>query len=426
MDSDEARGASAGFAREEVPADQRHSAWSIFFIIASSVCALPVFILGTRVVAALGSAQALVVVPAATAILALLGGVGAAVGALTGRSLAMLSELAFGIEGAKLVKLLIAVSLAGWFGVNVSVLGATAGEALSAMLGRDVAPWMVTLPASTLIAWVAIRGFSGMHQVGRVLVPLALVLLAASLYLVRARFAAVMAMPGTGAFGVSEAVSAIVGSYIVGALIQPDYGRFVRRPAMAFAGVACALGLVFPLMLLGSAVAPLAVDKPDLVVAMVALGLAVPALAVLMLGAWIDSSACLYSASLSLASLARRPGFRAIVVLIAVIGVILSLLGAERYFVPFLMVLGIGLPPVAAVQIFYALRWPKGEPAARLRWAPLVAWAVGVGAGVASPYVPVPTGIAALDSILAGLAAAIVLEIATSRSARKAAIQSRA
>ena len=135
-----------GFARTQVPEAAQGSGWKIFFIVAGSLCGLPVFILGARISTGLGFQSALAAVATGAGVMALLGAVSAYAGSRTRMSLAMLSDLAFGRLGGRLVKLVIALSLVGWFGVNVSVLGATVSDSVLAMTGRPLAPQQSRFP----------------------------------------------------------------------------------------------------------------------------------------------------------------------------------------------------------------------------------------------------------------------------------------
>jgi cytosine permease len=220
----------------------------------------------------------------------------------------------------------------------------------------------------------------------------------------------ILSLPGTGHLGFGAAVSSVVGDYIVGAVIQPDYGRFVRRPAGAAAGAAGALAVVLPLVLVASAVPGLMVGKDNLIAAMIALGFGLPALAVLLMGAWIDASACLYSGGLSLANQFPRFDFRTIIAGSALVGVVLALARVDTLFVPFLVALGVALPPIAAVQVVSALRRPPHTiEAVALRPAALLAWAAGTLAGVLTSYEVISiSGIAAVDSVLVAGAVALV------------------
>lgn len=404
---------SDGFARAQVPEEAQGSGWRVFFIVAGSLCGLPVFILGAQVSAGLGFAAAARAAVLGALVMGLLGGVSAYAGSRSRMSLAMLSDVAFGHVGGRAVKLAIAISLVGWFGVNISVLGATASQAVATMTGFHLAAPFISVPVSALIAIVAIRGATGLERLGMFLIPLAVLVLVASVVLTRHHLGPVLASPGSGALGFGAAVSAIIGSYMVGIIIQPDYGRFVRRPLGAAAGSAGALGLAFPVVLLASAVASLALGKPDLISAMIVLGFGAPALVVLFTGAWIDASACLYSGGLSLANQFGRFSLRQVIIAVTVIGVALAVFHAERAFLPFLMLLGVALPPVATVQVAEALWMSPGDHAAKaIRWPAAFAWLAGVCAGATSQSgLWRLTGVSAIDSILFSAGVVLVWRI---------------
>lgn len=85
--------------------------------------------------------------------------------------LALLADRTFGPLGARAVKLVIALSLIGWFGVNIGVLGTTGARALSQISGHTVAALAVGLPVCVLIAAITIAGATGLEKLGKVLVP---------------------------------------------------------------------------------------------------------------------------------------------------------------------------------------------------------------------------------------------------------------
>jgi cytosine permease len=242
-------------------------------------------------------------------------------------------------------------------------------------------------------------------------VPLTFLLLFIAVGMTASAFSRTVFDHGSGAMTFGAGVSAVVGSYIVGIIIQPDYGRFVRSPARAAFAAFAALGIAFPLILCLSAMPSVALGKSNLIAALIALGVGLPALALLLMAAWIDASMCLYSGSLALAKLMPRLRFGNIIVGGGVVGVLFALGHMEQHFMPFLQLLGVMLPPVAAVQCVTAL-WPenavrRARPAQPIRIGALAAWAIGIAMGIASERAGISvTGIAAIDSIIgAGLAA---------------------
>jgi cytosine permease len=214
-----------------------------------------------------------------------------------------------------------------------------------------------------------------------------------------------------------------VGEYVVGIVIQPDYGRFVRRPVGAGIAAGLALGVAFPCILTLAAIPTFRCGAADLIGVMVMVGIGLPALVLLMLGAWIDASACLYSGSLSLTNQVRRFELPWVTACSAGIGCILAVFHAERVFMPFLAILGVAFPPVAAVNILHTLRSTPaderlGPPA--LRPVALLAWACGSVTGyfTSHDYFAV-TGIASIDSIVI---TAVVWLCGTAVSRRSAAV----
>ncbi len=416
-----------GFAAEQVPESAQGSGWRIFLIVAGSLCGLPVFVLSTRVFGSLGFVRGVEAALIGAAISATLAFCTAYTGSRTRMGLALLADRTFGSVGGRVVKLVIALSLIGWFAVNIGVLGATAASALSRMTDIAVPPLAIALPAAALIAAMTLRGATGLERLGAVLVPVTLVLLIVSVVMVMPRWGSVAAAAGSESLPFGAAVSAIVGSYIVGIVIQPDYGRFVRRPGHAGLGAAVALGVGYPIVLISASLASVAIGAPELITAMIILGLGAPALVVLLIGAWIDSAACLYSASLSMVSQFPRWRIAWVVCAISLLGAMLVILGAEQAFIPFLLALGVSLPPLAAIFILSMgrsdLTRTAGSPATRaLAIAPTLAWLIGTIVGaLALKGIVVVTHLPALDSILAAAGTLLVAQAVMRRTHRTAA-----
>jgi cytosine permease len=337
-------------------------------------------------------------------------------------TLAILAESTFGVWGARLVQLAIALSLFGWFGVIVSVLGATDARGIHQLWGVAVPSPAISLPLCVLITLTARRGIDGLERLGAILVPLAFLLLLIGVGMTASAFSRAVSDHGSGATTFGAGVSAVVGAYIVGIIIQPDYGRFVRSPARAAFAAFAALGIAFPLILCLSAMPSIALGKSDLIAALIALGIGLPALALLLMGAWIDASMCLYSGSLALAKLIPRLRFSSIVVGGGVVGMLFALGHMEQHFMPFLQLLGVMLPPVAAVQCVTAL-WPENaaltaSPLQLMRYGALGSWLIGIAMGAASARMGLSiTGAAAVDSIVgAGIAAVAFRLLALART----------
>ena len=372
------------------------------------------FVLSSNVTASLGVWAAILAFIAGGATTAVLGSCSANVGARTRMTLALLAELSFGRRGANVVQLAIALALIGWFAVIVSVLGATASSTIGQVYGVQIPTPVIAIPLCALIAVIAHRGINSLERLGAVIVPLTFLLLAVAVTRTLPRFLESSGSHGTGALSFGGSVSAVIGAYIVGIIIQPDYGRFIRRPRSAAVAVLASMGVVYPMILSLSAIPSVSLGRPDLIASLIALGIGMPALALLLLGAWIDASACLYSGSLALAKLLPRVRYAHIVFSAGLICTALVFAHVESQFIPFLQILGLALPPIASVQCVTAIAASRQAGAARggeLRSVDLLAflaWGTGTAMGTAAHLgFGSLTGIPALDAIFGAAAATL-------------------
>jgi cytosine permease len=389
-----------GYARRLVPDVQLGGGQRVFFIVAGALCGLPGYVLAAQVVNGMGLQGAITAFIVGGLLSGFLGALSCYCGARTRMNLAMLADEAFGTVGGRIVKTVIAISLAGWVGVILSVLGATAGSTMHTLYGTTFDSAWIAVIAALIVTIIALRGVKGLEHVGMVIAPLLLALIAWTMF--KGCTPAPVSSAPASALGFGAAVSAVVGEYVVGIVIQPDYGRFVRRPVSAAIAAGVALGVAFPCILTLAAIPPFRCGAPDLIGVMVTVGIGLPALALLMVGAWIDASACLYSGSLSLTNEVKRFELPWVVVGIGLLGCVLAVLHAERVFMPFLAILGVAFPPVAAINILHTLRSREivSDPPA-YRPVALLAWACGSVSGyfTSHDYFTL-TGIASIDSIV--------------------------
>ncbi|MCQ8278921.1 cytosine permease [Acetobacteraceae bacterium KSS8] len=385
-----------------VPLVFRGSAWRVFFIVTGTVCGLPTYVLSAQIFHALGSTRAVGAILAGTALVSLLAAFSCFLGAHTGMSLALLSERAFGRFGARIVKLLLAISLIGWFGANIGLLGMSAAGALHEQFGFSLARQAISFSMGVLIMVVACIGATGLERLGQLVIPAAAIGVTVAI-------AHVVSLPPHRAVAIplntmtfSGAVSAIVGSYIVGIIIQPDYSRFVRSPSRAVLAAVVSLGAIYPALMVGAGYSALVVGRPDLVTVLTAIGLGIPALCVLLLSVWIDATASLYSASLAMANQIASRRIVPCVIAAGCVGLAIDLSGIADSYVRFLLLLGIALPPVAVIIAVDGLFEGNTKLAVPvLRPAALLGWAAGTVMGILCEHgVLTLTSVPVFDSLI--------------------------
>ena len=395
------------FARGAVSGSAAATGLHLGLIIVGGTIGFAVFVISSQIGGALGYAKAGLAFAIGSLILGFMGAVTSYVGAKSRLSTYLLTEFAFGPTGAKVANLVVALSLVGWFGVICNTLGLATQEMLQESWNIDVPPPVVITAASALMISVTAAGFTGIDRLALFLTPFMALLIG---------YAAFLALRADGgeplaveqAFTFQTAVSAVVGTYIVGVIIQPDYSRFAVNVRHAVWSVFIALALFFPLVQFFSAVPSMATGEPSVVLVMSGLGIILPAFFLLFLGAWSSNVLCLYSSSLSVATLMERARLSHIIIAIGVAGTALAYVMVQEAIVDYLVLLGITIPPIGAIYIVEAifvrrfrmdLEELNGELGFNIR--AFGAWAGAIAVGYCSDQELMGiVGIASIDSLI--------------------------
>ena len=337
----------------------------------------------------------------------------------------------FGRRGSALVGMLVAISLAGWFGVQNGVFA----QGMHDLTGWS-SEWLWALLGGVAITAVTTYGFRTMAWVGYLTVPAFLLLALISIVdALRSHPLSelIASEPPGPALSLGAGITLVSGAFILGAIMTPDMTRFNRRPSDVVKQTVLSVTLgEYVIGLIGVLLAHAA--RTDDVVGIVTsssglLGTLVLATAILKINDWN-----LYSSSLGLVNsihvlTGRRVGRVPVTVALGALGTLLSALGIVHAFAGFLTAVGMLAPPVAGIIIaeYYLVRTcrPVLENA-RLGntlppdppdWAPraLISWAAGTAAAVAG------LGSAALTSVAVAFVVHTVLgRLSAARGARTA------
>ena len=395
------------YARSKVPDEANASGLRLALIIVGGTIGFAVFVIASQIGGSLGYQGAALAFGIGSLILGVMGAITSFVGAKTRFSTYLLTEFSFGPKGAKIANLAVALSLVGWFGVISNTLGQATHQMILEAFGVSISPYITVFVASLLMVAVTAMGFSGIDKLAMYLVPFMVV------FIGYAAFLALSKSSGAGlevenTFTYQTAISAVVGTYISGVIIQPDYSRFAINTRHAIWSVFIALGVIFPMIQFFSAIPSMATGEPNVVIVMAILGIAVPAFFLLFLGAWSSNVLCLYSSGLSIATILERFKLRHIIIAIGVIGTAIAFVPAQAYLVNYLVLLGVTIPPIGAIYIidaFFVRRFKMTidslNSVESYRWSAFVAW---IGAAIAG-YFSNETGIgvtsiASLDSLI--------------------------
>lgn len=377
--SDSMKGGDA-FASGPVPEHLTVAGWRVALIIASFTFALPGFLNGAQTGLALGFTDAVVAALIAGLVLCAGACLTAIISVRTRLTTYLLVQRSFGVKGAALVNLVVAIVHFCWFGVNVSFFGGAMVAAADAGFGIPGSFGTFVIIGSALITLSTIFGFRTLDRLAMVAVPLVGVILLAVCITVLGdgpvNLAPAANPPVPMSFGI--ALSALVGGNMLTVATMPDLARFIRTERGALVGMALSFPFAGPLLMVVSALIGLATGQTDIMKLVVGLGFGVPALLMLLLSVWTINALNLYSASLSMA--ATFPKVRQSLFIIGggAVGCVFALLGIIDSFIPFLVALGLIIPPIAAVYVIDGFLVFRGEApsdaAPAIRWEAVAVW----------------------------------------------------
>lgn len=419
---------SDDFALKAVPQEASASGLHLALIIVGGTIGFAVYVIAAQIGGSLGYAQAAVAFAVGSLILGVMGAWTSYVGAKSRLSTYLLTQFAFGPRGAKLANVAVAVSLVGWYGVISNTLGTASQQMLLEALAIEVSPYLTVSIASALMIAITALGFTGIDRLALFMVPFML------LFMVLAAWLAITGGNGEfldieQRFSMPTAISAVVGTYIAGVIIQPDYSRFAVNTRHAIWSVFIALGVAFPLIQYLAAVPSMALGEPDIVRMLALIGFLVPGFFLMFLGAWASNVLCLYSAGLSFATLLtrlKRVRLPHIIVVIGIFGTALAFIPAQTYIVDYLVVLGVAIPPIGAIYIIdamfirrFSMQLESLDEEPSIRWTALIAWLFAAVAGYLTSETSFQlVGIAAIDSLIVASVLFSLLEVRRIRAAR--------
>ncbi|WP_294058005.1 cytosine permease [Sphingomonas sp.] len=409
------------YSHSPVPAGETMAGWRVALIVASFSIGQPDFLNGAQNALALGLGSAVGAAFLAALILCAGCCFTAVVSVRTRLSTYLLVRRSFGVQGAALINIVLALIQYCAFGINAAFIGEAMAEAAKINhLPESFAAFVIA--GSLLAAGSTIVGIRALERLALVVVPLLGVIFVAVAFVAVQRHGLVLAPSPTPPvpmrFGI--AVTSVIGAYMVAVVTMPDLSRYIRTERGSIVSMALSFPIATPLMMTTAALPALATGETSVAKLIVSLGLGTPLLFLLATPMLTVNAANLYSAGLALGATFPKVRGWVFTLLGAVIGTAFALMGIIDHFIPFLVFLSLIVPPIAAIYVIDAFTLFRGtDPQASIRRLPPVRWeAVGVWVGSLAAVLLVPserftlTTIPALDAtILAAVAYLAVLKL---------------
>jgi cytosine permease len=372
---------------DPVPTSARRSLFSLAIVLLGFTFFTPTMLAGAQVGAAFSFSTLLWVLLLGSAVLGVYVGVIGGIGARTGLTTVMMCRYALGTTGSKLASVLLGGTQVGWYGVTVATLAGLTASALGwEGRGTEIA---LMIAGGAIMGVTAYYGYKGMYALSLVSVPLLLILAGwvtwRSLDEVGG-WSGLAAIEPTSSMTVAVAVTVIVGTFASGGTQAPNWTRFARTPLSGFWACLVAFLVGELLMLFFGAIGALAFGEGDFVLVLYQLGLVGWGLVFLVANLWTTNDNTAYNFGVAGAEIANSRSKKPFVVGGVVLGTLLAVTGIYDNLIPYLVWLGILIPPLGGVVIGdFLARWRGGMPAGAS--LPAVEWrnlAVYVVAAVAA------------------------------------------
>ncbi|GIN94071.1 cytosine permease [Siminovitchia terrae] len=370
------------YAREVVPMSERKAWFSISLVWIAVGIDLSAMLFGAELGKGMAFNDALWAVIIGSAILGVLAAFCAYVGAVTGLSTSMISRFTFGISGAKLVSLFIAVSLIGWFGVQAGFFAENAYAAIDGALGLQLPVPLLAAIGGILMMTTAVIGYKAIEKLSSWSVPLLLILVFLAVGLALSKYGtSALHTPVDNAFTFGMAVSLVISIFVVGATISPDISRWARTKKDAV--LASFFGFFFgnSFMIIIAMILSRLMDESSLTTIMITVGLGIPGILVLILAQWTTNTSNAYSSGLSLSVIFTKKSKVFLTLVAGIIGTLLAVLGIYDYFINFLTIMTMFIAPIGGVYTaaYYVggLKLFNEDNDQAFKWLALTAWALG-------------------------------------------------
>ncbi|GFD69508.1 cytosine permease [Alteromonas sp. KUL106] len=401
---------------------------------------IPTFMTGIELFSLLPWEKIAITLLIGGALLTLVGGLMGSIGAITRKNSYMLVKVAFGDQGARILNLLFAISLVGWFGLNLDLFSSSVAAILNYDAPNNTLTIGIEATVGMLMILTTMYGFNVINRLSIILVPLMLVVSGVLLYqsLTVTSFHHFTSAMSHAHGSISQGVSLIVGVIIIGAIILPDITRFSRQRRggayTAFWSYLIAQSAVIVI----AGFAAFALKANNILDVLLALGIGSWSLLIVIAGSWILNALNLYSAELAVNASLPRLKQNLVAIGLGVVGMFAAFANILEIFVLFLSVLTAVFIPVAGIIAvdFFVLnksgystavslkritctpptsgqlsdkaiaseQYPTSvqSPLSSNHKSALIAWAVGAGIAGYDLFEPLSliSGIAALDAIV--------------------------
>lgn len=417
------------YALVPVPVHEQKSFLSIFYVYTGVLACIAVLWGGGTLGLQFTLKEAVAVSIVASVILAVIGGLTAAIGGISKCSTYINMRYAFGRIGSQLFGTIVAGIACGigWFAVQTWLFGIIMNSLFPNVWWAKIG--VAAIWGGLLMMTTAIIGFKGLAWLSYLAVPFFMLIAGVGVMIGIANgggFAGLMSIKPANPASFSIGVTQVVGMYIAGGIITADISRYTKKISDGPISWILQVLILQVYMLTGAAALTLATGAANVAQALLVGGAGLGAILMAIFGQWTTNDNNLYNGALSFSTWIPIKK-KYITIIEGLIGVAIAAwvgfsAGASMQpFMDFLTFLGKILPAIGGVLVadFYLYRWYKKEPLrqryhfkpgtkiAQVNW---VGWVSVILSTIIGGWV-IKSGIAALNVMVLGAVFYIVIAI---------------
>ncbi|BCL80895.1 cytosine permease [Ktedonobacteria bacterium brp13] len=375
------------YENSPVPLEKRTSLLSVTSVWLGFPMIITAAVTGATLVHGLGFAKGVLAMLIGNLLLFAYVGLLSVLGAKSGLNFALQASRTFGKKGYMVSSALLSTLVVGWFAVQTGLTGVSIASVF------DVNSTLIVVIAGVLYLSLTLLGIRALSLIGMISAPLFLVLGIYAVVLSVKNGHAIWSYAGNSgqslAFGV--AVTLVFALFADSGTMTSDFTRWAKNKNHALIATFAAFPVANLIaMLIGGIIAAATLNSTgDVFGIIVAQGgfLAVIAVVFLFVNLGSVCSHCLYNSAVGWSSILGGK-MRMLTLVLGILGIIIAALGIWNYFVNWLNLLGVIVPPIGTIIILDQLlvRRNVTETISNIRYQPFIAWAIGSGAALIVNY----------------------------------------
>jgi cytosine permease len=387
------------YEHEPVPLSARRSLFSVTMVWLGFPMIITGAMTGSILVLGMGFRNALIAMIIGNIIMFAYVGALGVLGTRSGKNFALIASIVFGNKGYILASGLLSTLLLGWYAVQTGITGAL----VSGTYGLNYV--VMTVIAGVLYIAITFVGVKGLHWIGTVSVPLFVVLglwvawHAAS----TTSMDAILAYPGNNGIATMSmgvGLTVVIALFIDAGTVTADFNRWAKDSTSSLIATFSAFPFANLIAMLVGGVTTAALAVPDAnpfgadnmfgyMNSMQITWLSVLAFLFLYVNLGSVCSHCLYNSATGWSRIVGSH-MRLLAVILGVIGIVVAAGNVWAFFIQWLSLLGILVPPIGAIILVDQFVVRKGAVATTdWRITAFGAWAIGsVVAFLVETFVP--------------------------------------